>query len=139
MLLGFKRRFVLFVEDGSKTHTMRAGSRFRVGMRCDCYADPRQSTMRLLGRWACIRVQDVEIDGGLGGISAIRIDGIALSLSEMRDFAWRDGFREEGDSLAQMSAFFEREHALGPSYIFKPQMIHWNRAAPMPGPKKRAR
>ena len=58
MLLGFKRRFAPFVEEGSKTHTIRAKRKIapKVGETCHCYVDPRQKTMRLLGRWTCVKV-----------------------------------------------------------------------------------
>lgn len=51
MLLGFKRQFAKYVEEGSKTHTVRGFRKIspKVGDICHCYVDPRQKTMRLLG------------------------------------------------------------------------------------------
>ncbi len=127
MLLGFKRIFAPFVEDGSKTHTIRAERKIvpRVGETCHCYVDPRQKTMRLLGRFPCVRVQRVCIVGGLGGISEIIIDGVSLHSDEMRKLAWADGFRQTSDPLKEMCGFWQTEHGLDPSYIFEGQMIHW--------------
>lgn len=42
MILGFKDEFVPLVEDGSKTHSIRAGERWRVGMRADLFEKTRQ-------------------------------------------------------------------------------------------------
>lgn len=102
MLLGFKRRFAPFVEDGSKTHTIRSKRKVRpkVGETCHCYVDPRQKSMRLLGRFECVRVQDIEIGTRLTRnneyVGYIKIDGAALSPDECDLFAWRDGFRYDG-------------------------------------------
>lgn len=76
MVVGFKDRFVPMVEDGSKTHTIRAGNRWRVGMRADLFARPRQrqvfalsldgqltqvAGMRLLFRAPVVGVQKIKI------------------------------------------------------------------------------
>ena len=103
MLLGFKRRFAPFVEDGSKTHTIRSNRKVRpkVGDTCHCYVDPRQKSMRLLGRFECVRVQDIEI--GFRRVSEeveqgyIKLDGCPLDSQECDLFAWRDGFRFDWD------------------------------------------
>lgn len=103
MLLGFKRQFAPFVQDGSKTHTVRLGrARLpRPGEICHCYVDPRQKTMRLLGRWKCTAVQNfratletrtVEDHIFPVGVS-IWIDGVELGKDEIIEFCWRDGFR----------------------------------------------
>ncbi len=91
MLLGFKRRFAPAVWDGSKTHTIRLKRvrRPRVGETCNCYVDPRQVTMALLGRWECVRIEDITITAA-GGIT---IAGAELDPSERNLFCWREGFR----------------------------------------------
>ena len=99
MLLGFKRRFAPFVEDGSKLHTVRGFRKVspRVGETCHCYVDPRQKTMRLLGRWPCVRVDPITLDMTRVGISytlRITIANQTLDLDEACEFAWRDGFRD---------------------------------------------
>jgi len=127
LLLGFKRRFAPYVEDDTKTHTIRGKRRIapRVGETCHCYVDPRQRTMRLLGRFPCVKVDEIVIEGGLGGIAHIYVAGESLSVDEMRSLAWRDGFREPGDSLEQMSVFWESEHDLAPGYAWRGDLIHW--------------
>ena len=42
MNLGFHDQVVPFIEDGSKTHTIRAGERWKVGMRADLYRELRR-------------------------------------------------------------------------------------------------
>lgn len=42
MNLGFKDQFIPMVEDGSKRHTIRAGERWRVGMRADLWRQMRR-------------------------------------------------------------------------------------------------
>lgn len=101
MLLGFKRQFAQYVEDGSKTHTIRGFRKVapKVGEICHCYADPRQKTMRLLGRWPCVAIQPVTLDfepDGIGYRLRIMIAGQTLSAGEAIMFAWRDGFRQNG-------------------------------------------
>ena len=60
MLLGFKRRFAEAVETGAKTHTIRTRIP-SVGEIAHCYVDPRQRTMRLLGRWQITRTETIVI------------------------------------------------------------------------------
>lgn len=124
MLLGFKRRFAPFVEDGSKTHTIRATRKRppRVGEMCHCYVDPRQKTMRLLGRWPCVSVQQFSIDRrGL-----IRIDGIPLTADEANALAYRDGFRSRGltGAYAEMMDYWVDR------LPFKGTVIHWDHRRP---------
>lgn len=98
MMLGFKQMFFQYVEEGSKTHTLRDEREDRPivpGDRLDCYVNPRQKTMRLLGRWPCTEVQDAII--GRTGITRIplklTIDNLVLAPDEAENFFWRDGFR----------------------------------------------
>lgn len=42
MILAFRDQFVPYVLDGSKTHSIRAGKRWREGMRVDLYEKSRQ-------------------------------------------------------------------------------------------------
>lgn len=129
MLLGFKKRFESFVEEGSKTHTLRAKRTIRpkVGETCHCYVNPRQKSMRLLGRFPCVRIQDVTIrEVPLCGGLVIWIDDARLSLDEANEFAWRDGFRENGveGALELMYQFWRKNHTLG-SQPWMGDLIHW--------------
>ncbi len=142
MLLGFKPRFAAFVEEGTKQHTIRPKRRWRgrVGETCHCYVNPRQKTMRLLGRWECVRIEEIQISflqtrNEVNG--QIWIEGVMLAPDEQNAFAWRDGFRSRGPE----SAFSEMlEHWLGKnpelrsmkpgeSYSFEGDIIHWRYAA----------
>jgi hypothetical protein len=123
MLLGFKRRFAPFVEDGSKTHTIRAIRKVapKVGEMCHCYVDPRQKTMRLLGRWPCVKVEDIQITPH----HQVYIDGQFLEKDECDALAWRDGFRSRGPdgAFAEMMEFWKGR------LPFRGCVIHWKHAA----------
>lgn len=101
MVLGFKRRFAPFVEDGSKTHSIREdkGDRWRSGVIVDAFVDPRQKTMRrLMPSTPCIYtepLQMIAVNQSLVAAEriALVIDGRRLDLDESNLFAWRDGFR----------------------------------------------
>lgn len=43
MNLGFQDQFIPMVEDGSKTHTIRGGQRWKVGMRADLFRESRRT------------------------------------------------------------------------------------------------
>jgi hypothetical protein len=128
MLLGFKRRFAPYVEEGSKTHTIR-GYRLnpvRVGEICHCYVDPRQKSMRLLGRSPCVRVQGIRIYEARSTHSVV-IDGCELTDDEMNALAWRDGFRDRGPHYAfqSMAAFWDGR------LPFNGVIIHWDYFQPL--------
>lgn len=108
MILGFKDRFVPYVLDGSKTHTIRGGERWSVGMRADLFKNVRQKNMKLIFRANVMKVEAIRIvcdlesrpDGWpsakLAPLSAktnIYIEESRLDESERNLFAWRDGFR----------------------------------------------
>jgi hypothetical protein len=130
MLLGFKRRFAPFVEEGSKTHTIRATRKIppRVGEMCHCYVDPRQKTMRLLGRWPCVRVEEITVKM-FGAAVLVTIQDNLLDNSEMNELAWRDGFR--GRSRCQ--AFSEMMDFWAGRLPFHGQIIHWKWSPPKGG------
>jgi hypothetical protein len=106
MILGFKDQFIDYVASGTKCHSIRAGDRWKVGMRADCYARPRQKGMRLLLRAPVVRVDEIAIreifveqiltDGLLTPKCArvgVAINGVRLTPDEADLLAWRDGFR----------------------------------------------
>ena len=134
MLLGFKHRFEAFVLDGSKTHTIRAECKLsrKVGQRCDCYGDVRQKTMHLLGRWKCVKIEHIEIEGGWESHSgeffgSLHIDGCRLDGDELNALAWRDGFRTNGmdGAFAEMMEFWRGR------LPFKGIIIHWDYRQPV--------
>lgn len=126
MLLGFKRRFAPYVLDGTKTHTIRATRKIRpkVGEICHCYVDPRQRTMKLLGRWPCVAVQKISIQKAVHPARLlIRIDGELLSNDEAEALLYRDGFRDKSgetfEAMAQAREFWELRLPFGGD------IIHW--------------
>jgi hypothetical protein len=145
MLLGFKRQFAQFVEEGSKTHTIRAPRKIqpKVGEMCHCYVDPRQKTMRLLGRWPCVRVEPITLDFvkyGIAYVLRVTIADQTLSMDEASAFAWADGFRsgerantlrtEKTASLDEMARFWIASKRLTDAIDSKPwhgTVIHWKR------------
>ena len=133
MLLGFKARFVPMVEDGSKTHTIRAKRKIRprVGETCHCYTGLRRKGARLLGRWECVRVEDILVYERGDATMGVVIEGVELTPDEKNELAWRDGFRSNGKrrAFAEMAAYWLKLHAQkeGP-FVFEGVVIHWLRS-----------
>jgi len=134
MLLGFKRRFEPYITNGSKTHTIRAARKGmpKVGDRLDCYVDPRQKTMRLLGRWLCVKVEEIIIDSDgiyLGKLS----DRHPLDKDEIEALAFRDGFRDY-----RFNSHFEEMMKFWKGRLpFHGYIIHWDFSKPQEGPRKK--
>lgn len=128
MILGFKDRFVPYVEEGSKTHTIRAGERWAAGMRADLFARPRQKGMRLLFRAPVTRVEVIEIRE-LDKYERIwmAIEGVPLASWECENLAWRDGFRLDVERPTR--GCFELMMRFWDGRLpFKGQIIHWDYA-----------
>lgn len=132
MLLGFKRCFAPYVEDGSKHHTIRAKRKIapRVGETCHCYVDPRQKTMRLLRRSTCSMVQDILVTN----FGNILLDGVDLAPDERERLCWIDGFRPVGTTLeypdGAHAAFLEywktlKQNSKKRPLPFNGDLIHW--------------
>lgn len=140
MILGFKDQFVPFVEDGSKTHTIRAGQRWKAGMRADLFARPRQKGMRLLFRAMVTKVEAITITprgiyichdrpwvAEWAHTKATEWGMVKLTKDEAELFAFRDGFRFDPNSRGSfglMMDFWKRTHKLP----FHGQIIHWDYA-----------
>lgn len=122
MLLGFKKRFAPLVEEGSKTHTIRARRKVspRKGEICHCYTGLRQKGARLLGRFECVKVQSIYISG----LGHVRIDDVMLDRTERNALAWVDGFRSSGKDGAFLE-MFEYWTELNHSLPFDGDLIHW--------------
>lgn len=76
MLLGFQDRFVPLVREGSKTHTIRAGARWKAGMRGDLFEKTRQPKMfayEVPPGCTCLRTS-----AGLCFLSGVRVTSEAL-------------------------------------------------------------
>ena len=130
MLLGFRPRFVSFVLDGSKTHTIRAERKLppEVGEICHCYTGLRRKGARLLGRWPCVKVEAIEIYERRDGTLGVIIDGQELDPDERNTLAWTDGFRDNGmrGAFAEMATYWLALH-LKTSFPFTGHVIHWKR------------
>lgn len=128
MLVGFKRQFAPFVEEGSKTHTIRArrqdGTRAKVGETLHCYVDSRQKTMRLLGRFECVKVQSIHIvtDCSLNHPPLmVQIDDTWLTADEAEVFFHADGFRAPDSSSIEQAAKYWK----GREFPFDGDLNHW--------------
>jgi hypothetical protein len=126
MLLGFKRQFAPFVLDGSKTHTIRGIRKDErlplVGETCHCYVDPRQKTMKLLGRWPLVKWDSIMIfKDGLR--YRVFVNEAELSFTEKNRLAFQDGFRSHGEefAFAEMTLFWQGR------LPFEGHIIHWSR------------
>lgn len=130
MLLGFKKRFIPFVEEGSKTHTIRAklkrGSR-QAGEICHCYTGLRQKGARLLGRWKCLKVEPILIFEGRDHAVSVIIGDVELSADEKNALAWRDGFRGRGkeQAFSEMVDYWASLHPQAGPLEFQGDLIHW--------------
>ena len=143
MLLGFKRQFEPYVEDGSKRHTIRARrkKRPRPGEVCHCYVDPRQKSMRLLGRWPCTKVEEIKIEALNYPHLRIVIEGYVLDAIETEQLLWRDGFRPTKaqasyglSSTALAWQFWEKRLKRA---RFVGDLIHWDFDHPVLKPERR--
>jgi hypothetical protein len=143
MLIGFRRQFAPFVLDGSKRHTIRAprkdGMIPTAGQTLDCYVDPRQKTMALLGRWQCVRVEGIKISQHPRDVLRVEIDGRPLLNDEAAMFLWRDGFREwvsqaipEGHLIALTAAnYFWSQRLKENRGRWIGNLIHWDFSRPV--------
>jgi hypothetical protein len=140
MMLGFKKQFETYVEEGSKRHSIRArgGRRWKPGVVADCFVNPRQKTMRCLGRWTVTKVEEIRIRLVVRGkvLLEIAVAGEVLSHDEANALAWRDGFRGNGreGALEQMAGFWRKNHGLE---VFEGDLIHWDYDRPVGSPAER--
>lgn len=122
-LYNFQARFVPYVEDGSKMHTIRAPRKRQEqpGNMLHLYTGLRHKGARLLKRVQCAKVQAIRIS-----VDGIWIDGVKLAGDEADLLAWRDGFRRNGNdstcAFEYMLSFWEGR------LPFEGQIIHWGAA-----------
>ena len=105
-LYNFQQRFVPYILDGSKQHTIRACRKNpeKPGNVCHLYKGLRQKGAQLLLRAPCTRVEEIRINR-----AQVWIDDVELSLSEKNSLAWRDGFRFEGTVMEVTDPPVERD------------------------------
>jgi uncharacterized protein YqfB (UPF0267 family) len=123
-LYNFQERFVPFILDGRKTHTIRAtrSNIDRPGNTLHLYTGLRQKGARLLMRVPCTCVQEIVIDrfglSGKKGQGIVRIDGYQLGYDECEELARRDGFL----SFSEMLKFWDGR------LPFRGHIIHWKKS-----------
>lgn len=123
-LYNFKKQFVPYVLDGSKTHTIRGARRYpdSPGDTCHLFTGLRTKEAWLLLRAPCVRVERFELYRG-----DMKIWGVSLSLDEKNAFAWKDGFRNPNNNprgcFDMMLEFWLKSHG---TTEFVGQVIHWN-------------
>lgn len=132
MILGFKDQFVPMVLDGSKTHTIRAGFRWKAGMRADLYTGGyRPGARRLLFRAVVTKVERLEICRA-SFASRVSIDEPDTWLDMKKDLIvmpprdvewllWLDGFRDSDHNASWLAYRYFRK-----SLPFSGQLIHWD-------------
>jgi hypothetical protein len=88
----FKKRFVPFVEDGSKTHTIRGKRKHpdKPGSTFHGFYAMRTKQCRKIIEAPVLRVEDIVIDPPC---CEIWVAETKLNLDECDALAWRDGFR----------------------------------------------
>ena len=131
-LYNFQQRFVPFIEDGSKRHTIRGIRRNpdKPGDTCHLYTGLRQPGARLIFRAPCLRVEPIEINEWDGG--AVYINGERLGHDEMDALAWRDGFRgPQSDWLSIGSKIIPTPGTV--KGCFQQMLSFWNDRLPFEG------
>ena len=123
-IYSFQDRFVPFILDGRKTHTIRAVRKYpdEPGDLLHLYNGLRTKKARLLMRAQCVKVENILLDFWLAGWPThpryrILIGDELLTVDEMEQLARRDGF----ESLATMIQFWREPMRLP----FRGHIIHW--------------
>lgn len=128
-IYNFRARFVPFILDVRKTHTIRSirANPDKPGNTLHLYTGLRTKKAKLLMRVPCVRVEEICIHETIRteGVTEYRsclitIDGDQLSDSEMEALARRDGFRD----FPEMLAFWNERHQLP----FRGHIIHWRKS-----------
>jgi len=117
-LYNFQHRFVPFILDGRKQHTIRAIRKHpdRPGNICHCYEGLRHPGAILLGRWPCVNVEPISITH----FGRIIIGDYMLDPSERESLARADGFADFGDMIAFWNGRLP----------FRGHLIHWRFTPP---------
>jgi len=112
--LNFARQFAEPVASGKKPQTIRRKRKWpiKAGDRLVLYTGQRTKRCEKLLETTCWFTRDVYITE-----SGVKLDGVALSASEVKVFAKQDGF----DDPLQMRAWFRDHYGLP----FEGQLIAW--------------
>lgn len=132
-LYNFQKRFEVFIRRGDKTHTIRARRKHpdKPGNTLHLYTGLRTKHAKLIGRFVCTKVEEIEIEmrpaKGNGVLTRglyfpeVVIDGTELDATEKEAFARRDGFQ----NFTEMIQFWREPKNRLP---FHGNVIHWRRA-----------
>lgn len=120
-LYNFQPRFVDAILAGTKTHTIRAARAHpdKPGSTMHLYTGLRHKGARLLGRWPCVKVEEIHIEpwNTADDKARVWIDYEELDLDEKQALARRDGFAD----FPEMVRFWKGR------LPFDGHIIHWKR------------
>jgi hypothetical protein len=114
----FKKQFIPYILDGSKTHTIRGKRKHpdKPGATFYGYYGMRTKQCRKLIEAPVLRLEDIRMER-----ARIWIDSEELDRAEKNTLAWRDGFRE--GLFDQMLSFWIANHG---TTDFHGDLIHWD-------------
>jgi hypothetical protein len=119
-LYNFKKRFVPYILDGTKTHTIRARRRVpdKIGNPFHGYTGLRTKSAQKLIESRITQIQSIYVSI----LREVFVDRILLSTKDCNTLAWRDGFRSDKIIFAfeEMMTFWEGR------LPFEGDMIHWS-------------
>jgi hypothetical protein len=117
----FKPRFVPFIRNETKRHTIRAkrARPDKPGNTLHLFTGQRTKACRRIGRAICIKVEDIVISAS----HQVFVDGVELNASEKNALAYCDGFRAGGVPRAfeLMMKFWEGR------LPFHGDIVHWSK------------
>ena len=114
-LYNFHRRFVPFIKNGTKKHTIRAERCHpdKAGNTLHLYQGLRTKKAKLIKRVECVKIEQIYIYRDFQ--TEVEIAGVPLTVSEKESLARRDGFKD----FAEMMDFWCGR------LPFHGQIIHW--------------
>ena len=116
MILGFKKQFITPIQLGAKIHTIRADkkNRWKPGKIIHMASGIRTKHYNCFKITECISTQEIIIKyHGLQWI--VYVDGIQLSVGDLKKLATFDGF----STIADFAAWFNED--------FTGKIIHWTK------------
>ena len=115
MILGFKERFKQPILTNKKIHTIREDihNRWRAGMKIHMATGVRTKKYNQFAEQTCKSIQHIVIIHLHDYDPIIRIDERQLSIDEIQQLAWNDGF----ENIAEFFLWFHSD--------FKGKIIHW--------------
>lgn len=129
-LYNFQKRFVPYLLDGTKTHTIRGVRAHpdKPGNTIHLYTGLRQKSARLLFRAPCVRVDEIEFRRDTREALIVQVNGDHLSRDEIESLFDRDGFRTHLglDPTGRINATEQALMHWCGRLPFVGHMIHWD-------------